>query len=711
MLSTAGDNKGHMFYATAKGVAYFDEAGKTWKYVNTAPGRSAGKINALYYDGNMLWAGGDNNALFIIDPQNLSSRPLHFSEITNISINSITGSTRAGEVYVNTNLEGVFIFSDYKLKINFSVKNSLLHNNVFYSYWHNNRVYYATHNTAINFSENAKVFEIGIKDQGLISDFNCYASASQASLVIGTNGDGVYFLNDNNIIPMPENRQLSSKYCNAVCFDRAGNLWIALRYALYKYYPSKQVLKKINIEEDENRLFNLNAFYADSAGQIYFGTSKNVVKLNSLENSSALPKTYITGFTLADSLYPLTAELALDNGKYDIGVHYSALCLGKSEEVYYRYMLEGRDSKWSEPTQQRRADFAGLGEGTYTFKVKAFTGDGLSLEQTAEFIITIKPPIWKTIWFWAITISLIFTLMFAVIRIRTAALVKAKIRLEKLVDEKTIELRREKELVEAKNHIIGHQNAEIKSSITYARRIQEAILPEIDPQRGYHNRLLILYRPKDIVSGDFYWIAEKDKRLMVAACDCTGHGVPGAFMSMIGSTLLNKIVFDKGEADPAIIMREMDTEVSGLLHQESNEVNDGMESGLCSIHVENGEVLYAGAKRPLFLYRKKENGYELEEFKADKFPIGGFAEIKDKQFKTNRILTREGDMLYMFSDGVIDQFSPKNRRIGTKQVRELLSKAAAMGIEEQKAFLEQFIDKWRGTVEQTDDILLLGFRL
>jgi serine phosphatase RsbU (regulator of sigma subunit) len=412
-----------------------------------------------------------------------------------------------------------------------------------------------------------------------------------------------------------------------------------------------------------------------------------------------------------DSLISKNDKQIFKNGKYTIAFEYSALCLKNSEEVYFKYMLEGRDNKWCEPTKSRVVEFSNLTEGEYTFKVIAYNGDGFSAKEITTFTFIIDKPIWKNAWFWLIVLVLLILLVLFIVRVRTASLIKAKMRLEKTVEEKTSELRHEKELVEAKNSIIEAQNKDITSSITYAKRIQEAILPDKNLDENIKNKILVYYKPKDIVSGDFYWFAEKNNRFLLAAFDCTGHGVPGAFMSMIGTTLLNKIVFDNNENDPSKILLEMDKEISKSLRQENSEVNDGMEAGLCSIDLNAKEVLYSGAKRALFHFKKTIAGYSLEEYKADKFPIGGFADVKNKQFTTHQITGTSGDMIYMFSDGIIDQFNDQRKRISTKGLRELLSTIVHLDVNEQWDYIDAFLLDWKGATKQTDDILLLGIRL
>ena len=704
-------DKNNSYFGTDNGIEVVAKAGLPLKKIIKAGSTLLGKVTALYFDDEKLWIGTEGKGLFIMDPvTQLTTKP-ELGMVANISVNAITGNKNKKEVYVGTNLDGAFIYSNYKLLNHFSVQNSLLHNNVYFATGcSNNHIYYATHNTAINFSKNNQVYEINL-GQGLISDFNSFAESKDGSLAIGTNGDGVYFLKDTSITTMFHNNLLESKFCNSLAYDANGHLWVATRYSLYKFYPQEKILKKMAFGNDNSMLFNQNSFYVDANGELMFGTNRNVLVYKENNEAENLPKVSILNVTLYDTLQ-IKKQTDFKNGKYDITFEFSALYLKNSEDVTFSYILEGRDSKWSEPSSTRIAAYFGLNEGSYTFKVRAYNGSGFTGNDVASFTFKIDKPFWKKTWFWFMVIAALTVIISLIVRLRTATLLRAKLRLERLVDNKTEELRMEKELVEAKNEIIEEQNKDITSSITYAKRIQEALLPDKNLDEQIKSKILIYYRPKDIVSGDFYWISEKDNRFLFAACDCTGHGVPGAFMSMIGTTLLNKIVYDNNESQTDKIISELDKEILKSLHQKNNSVTDGMEAALCSIDFETSKVEFTGAKRPLYLFRKQTNDYNLEEFKADKYPIGGFAEILDKTFTLNQIQAAKGDMIYMFSDGLIDQFGGANiRRIGSTRVRELLANVVKLPLEEQWKQIDDYINSWKGTTKQTDDILILGIKL
>ncbi len=254
------------------------------------------------------------------------------------------------------------------------------------------------------------------------------------------------------------------------------------------------------------------------------------------------------------------------------------------------------------------------------------------------------------------------------------------------------------------------KNKDITSSIEYAQRIQEAILPSDRLMGKGFLEHFVLYIPKDIVSGDFYWFAEKNEHALIAAVDCTGHGVPGAFMSIIGYSNLNKIVIEQGFTDPADILTKLDQEVTNSLKQQEggSQSRDGMDLALCSLNIYEKRLRFAGAYRPLYLIREGE----FIEHKGNSFPIGGnFKYKKKKVFQSHEMKLQEGDTLYIFSDGFPDQFGgPKNRKYMSKNFKKLLASIEDQPMAKQKEILRQEFLDWKGDYKQMDDILIIGLR-
>jgi serine phosphatase RsbU (regulator of sigma subunit) len=256
---------------------------------------------------------------------------------------------------------------------------------------------------------------------------------------------------------------------------------------------------------------------------------------------------------------------------------------------------------------------------------------------------------------------------------------------------------------------IFQQKKEITDSIHYASRIQRAVLPSPKVLEDYNIQYFILYKPRDIVSGDFYWINAKDSKIIVTAADCTGHGVPGAFMSMLGMALLNEITSKSEVTTASQILDELRTLVIKSLHQSGSveETKDGMDMALCVFDSDLKRVQFAGAFNPLYLVR----GNELIEGPADRMPVG-FHDKQTTSFTNTEIPLQPGDTLYIFSDGYVDQFGGENgKKFMAKRFKQLLIDIHDKAMEEQKQILDTTITEWRGELDQVDDILVIGMRV
>jgi len=258
--------------------------------------------------------------------------------------------------------------------------------------------------------------------------------------------------------------------------------------------------------------------------------------------------------------------------------------------------------------------------------------------------------------------------------------------------------------------IVENQNKEITDSINYARQIQQAILPSSELIARALKNFFILYKPKAIVSGDFYFFAQSKECSILAAVDCTGHGVPGAFMSMIGHNLLTQIINEKGLSEPSEILNQLHRGVRNALQQdtEKSENRDGMDLALIAIRNDFSRIDFAGANRPLYLIRDSE----LTEIKGDKYPIGGLQYEQERKFTSHSVTLKPGDSVYIFSDGYADQFGgDKGKKFMVKNLQRALKDVFALNLPEQKQRLDATIEQWRGDHEQIDDILVIGVRV
>jgi PAS domain S-box-containing protein len=276
-------------------------------------------------------------------------------------------------------------------------------------------------------------------------------------------------------------------------------------------------------------------------------------------------------------------------------------------------------------------------------------------------------------------------------------------------------LRYENEIKET-NKLVSEKNKEITDSINYAKRIQYGILPNDEDLKKCFDEYFVLYQPKDIVSGDFYWAISttssvtQNKLSIIAAVDCTGHGVPGAFMSMLGYTLLNQTIQDPEINSPSDVLNFLNAELPKNLrsYDQDASIRDGMDISLCAIDFANMKLYFSGANNPCWIIRKNT----ITKLKGDKQPISASIDLEKKSFTTQQFELEKGDCVYLFTDGYADQFGgPKGKKFKYTQLEELLLKNSNKRLKDQKEILRnEFID-WKGNLEQIDDVLVVGVRI
>jgi ligand-binding sensor domain-containing protein/serine phosphatase RsbU (regulator of sigma subunit) len=386
----------------------------------------------------------------------------------------------------------------------------------------------------------------------------------------------------------------------------------------------------------------------------------------------------------------------------------------------FSYILEGYDDHWTEPGTDRSVAFRKIPNGSYVFKVKAFNLDGVASDAEASFAFSIKPPFWKTVWFILFEVLAGLSLIYGTIKYRERQLIREKRILETKVKERTREIEEQKveieaqrdkiaeqkSFVEEQRDQIAQQNKEITDSIQYARHIQHAVLPgKLSLEKTLPEHFILL-KPRDIVSGDFYWVEQKQERTIVCAADCTGHGVPGAFMSLLGLTFLNEIVNKDEILKANEILNRLRIYIINAMSHRDTQARDGMDVSLVVIDRQLNMMEYAGAYNPLLIIRDGE----IMEYKADKMPIGKH-EGEEGPFTNHKIMLQQQDMIYLFSDGFADQFGgEEGSKYKAKPFKRLLQRISTEAIEKQEELLELELKRWMGKMDQVDDILVMGIR-
>ncbi len=463
--------------------------------------------------------------------------------------------------------------------------------------------------------------------------------------------------------------------------DQEGKVWVSGTEGLYIYDPT--------VKRDTTKSFQAFIRKVSIANDsvIFWGTDYR---------ASLDARALTLSFQQPKRLYPV-----LNYTENNISFDFAAPYFDNEQAIRYSFRLKGADENWSEWSDNKHKEYTNLKEGAYVFEVRAKNIYG---EQSglASFAFKVLPPWYRTWWAYVLYTISIIGFFWIALKLYTRKLKRDKIKLERIIEKRTAEIVKQKDEIEVKNK-------EIQASITYASRIQEAMLPGEDNFHKHFKEHFVLFKPRDQVSGDFYWFGEKNGKIILAAVDCTGHGVPGAFMSMIGDALLNQIIFENNITDPDKILFFLHRSIRKMLKQHQTDNRDGMDLSMCLIDTKERNITFAGAKNPLlFIY----NG-EMKQIKGDPVPIGGVQHEEKRVFKSHSLSFENPVCLYLFSDGYQDQFGGKNgMKFLSGRFKKLLHEIHDKPMSEQKAILEGKLYEWMNDkYYQIDDILVLGVRL
>jgi serine phosphatase RsbU (regulator of sigma subunit) len=418
------------------------------------------------------------------------------------------------------------------------------------------------------------------------------------------------------------------------------------------------------------------------------------------------------------------------NSKKQLKFQFASNTFKEEEKVLYSYKLEGFDDDWSAWSRKTDKEYT-LSEGEYIFKVRAKSIYGV-ISSVDSIKVQILPPWYRTNWAYILFFVLAIIIVYIIIRLALYRSKQLNIKLEKIIEERTEEVVAQKDEAEKQRHLVEEKNLEILDSIAYAKRLQDAILTPIDLIQETFTDSFILFLPKDIVAGDFYWtnfakLNSRDKVNLIAAADCTGHGVPGAMVSVVCSNALDRAAKEFGLQNPGKILDKVTSLVIETFEKSVDAVKDGMDIALSSFEQMDDyvELTYAGANNPAWIVSKNETlhvnnetteaimnleGYFLFEIKATKQPVGNYVNIKP--FESHRIKLTKGDAVYMFTDGYADQFGgEKGKKYKYKPFKRLILAVQNNSMDEQHKLLnKEFVD-WQGGHEQIDDVCVIGVKI
>ncbi len=494
--------------------------------------------------------------------------------------------------------------------------------------------------------------------------------------------------------------------------DKNGNLWMSTNRGLAFLDTKQNIITAYNTEDGIQGLeFNNGASHIAPWGEIYFGGINGVTIINPSEQklNNFLPNVVFTTLEKIDAhgnkiALNITDEknIELNYNDHSIIFSFAALEFTKPRKNSFKYFLEGVTNNWVFIGNKNILEIGALSPGKYKLYIIGSNNDNIWNEDPTVISIIVKPPFYKTIYAYIFYALVFSSIVFYYVRSRTRKLKAAN---EALREKQlaALEIARQKEELSVKNK-------NITDSINYAKRIQEALLPSEFLFRKLLSDSFILYKPRDIVSGDFYWITEKESKIFIAVVDCTGHGVPGAFMSIIGHDLLRNITREQNIENPGEILNLLNLGVSDTFSKQTTdyEIKDGMDISLLVIDRANKQLQYAGAFNPMYIIRNKQ----LTEIKGNRFAIGKIEGNEHKKFDLHLFDYENNDVIYLFSDGYADQIGgPLQKKFKFRRFQHLLLSIHSLSLQKQKDFLDETFNNWKGELEQVDDILILGIRL
>ncbi len=625
--------------------------------------------------------------------------------------------------------------------------------------------YLYQYNPDKNIFENISL-NIEINAQNML-EVNDMCFDKQGQIWLGTT-QGLWVKKGNSIRRVDLGKKYEQENIKAILMDTQDNVWIGTNLGVVKYKNDRIVLfEKVNGLSTVTISFR--GLGQNQDGTIFVATANGLnFLIGASEEVKSTPVPALLYVQSNGKKLDLTQTTI--TWEFDFQSSLQAKILSftyPNNRVMYQYRLIGLDNRWSEPSDQNQISLPRLPTGTYTLEMRAKQQGNYTWSTPINFKFVVKPAWYFTWWAVLMFISILFVLIWVSVNLYTARLKKQKqvltlriteatkeiqARAENLkqvngaLEAQTLSLQEAKQSLELKTfhlqeakqnlekqtlslqeaksslevqrdalesayRIIERKNAKITDSIRYAQTIQQVILPAKGVLESVFSEHFVLFRPRDVVSGDFYWIHKQDNRYFIAVVDCTGHGVPGAFMSMIAYTLLYRIIKLKGVYDPAKVLTLLHEEVRVVLRQKTTNNTDGMDVCLCvlekPIHQDaKYNLVFSGAKRPLYLLQKGEMRILEETRKA----IGGYQNA-DIEFQKHETPLYEGDTFYLSSDGLGDQNNVKRKKFSEIRVVNFLIEHANLSMESQGSILNQMLDEHQKDTEQRDDITFVGMRI
>ncbi|HDR89889.1 MAG TPA: hypothetical protein ENN63_09735 [Bacteroidetes bacterium] len=666
------------------------------------------EITAIYKDEKgSLWVGTSGNGVYLKRKGERLFRNVHRTQDNNE--NSVRDISGGGDYVWIATMYGVFrIRISTGEKMHFTNRNGLSHNSI-------NAVYVDEDHHAWIATTSRMIYRISpegelkeVHDAHFLIRANVFTDLildANGEVWAATDGNGVFHFTSDTVFMYTRNNGLLSEYCKSILADSNGHIWVGHRSGISRIDVERNVVVTYSANMGITSDCNAGAITLDTPGRVLIGTTQGLISYDYRKESSLVspPIPNIVSLRVGDDPVPLRETIRLPYGIYRIRIEFIGLSYKDPQGVIYRFMMENYDPEWSEPSSNRFVNYPRITDGRYRFLLHACSSSGICTETPCSFEIIVQKPVWKTWWFYLIIVSVIVVVFVLIIRIREKNQRRLREYLEKELEIRTREVVEQKEELEIKNR-------EITDSINYAQRIQASILPPESKLKEQFPGSFIFYLPRDIVSGDFYWFDRvNNDRFLIVCADSTGHGVPGAFMSMIGSTLIKEFTLRDDLTTPSLLLEKLDNEITQTLNQnvEMQRTTDGMDITICEINLKTRHLRFASAMRPIMLFHRNELMY----IRGNRSSIGG--ELFDtKQFQDQEYALESGDILYMFSDGYPDQFGgPLGKKFKMVRLKNLLDDIHRLPMEEQYEHIKTSFFLWKKEYPQVDDVLFMGISI
>ncbi len=680
---------------------------------------------------NRLWI-GTANGIYVYYKERGTISPFSYSSDSEVStllkqnaINTIQEDYR-GNIWFGTQF-GLYRYDGLQVTNYFAEANqdkSLCGDEVNTLFNDSEGILWIGTNKGVNFIDRKKESFVGFENLKNINDSASFYSGNAVLSITEDENREIWFGTNAGVIVFDKITQklrffshmdgMANDMVNSIVYDKNSGIWLGTNRGI-SLIDKDDMIFNFDVKDGlPAYVFNRNATARDDSGLLYFGGVGGIAHLNtdSLHLGRIKPNVVITSMELYHKGKKIKAfrgdekEIFLKYRKSsNLKVRFAVLEFTEPLRNKFQVYLEGFDDDWRPISVENEVDFSDLPSGQYTLHIKGANSEYEWTEDPISIVIKITPPIWMSNYAYAFyLIALIFLVQ---------SIINYRIRHYKNAYKSLEEKASDKKKIEAQKEMLSKINQSLTDSIYYAKRIQESILPDEKKIKSALPDSFIYYRPKDLVSGDFYWFYDNGDKLFVAAVDCTGHGVPGAFMSIIAYDMLKSIVTTSDIDCPALILDRLSQEVITTFRKDAENVdnrkqavNDGMDIALCVIDKKNRKLTYAGAYNPLYLVRNNE----IFVYRGDRFAIG-YLSNSELHYSKNELSIEPNDTFYIFSDGYVDQFGgSEGKKFKYRRFRHLLLNIHKLPADDQKAILHQKLEEWMGDHEQVDDIIVMGFK-